>query len=880
MIFFAAGFCSLVPAENTAASEPDREESKSDKIKIGVFYIDSKTGHNYWMAAKKAYEQHDLNDRIELLAYPYLNENDGAKILEEHAIENRDELHFIFGPTNSGPILSLHDRQPVEKWKVPIISSLVTSGPDVTNESLFFTTAVSDRRKASVLAGFVINKRIRTCAILYEDTLFGKNAELQFRELLPSSRLRHYRPYKISSDIEDFERDRIDDLLAFKPEAIGIFAMAEKVRELSEALEKRAYTMFTYEPYIFTSVDMRSALEGREEVYFLTQLSSDKVEPPAMQIESAEEGSPLSLQISSTGNDKALKIGIDEDLSYEASSMRIKGAEGIEKLSLQIVGDTYSLHAEEVDQDGVVSVNAVRGGEKEYSPAVMENAGDVETLSYHTMIFALDAIKDLLKDGKNITKTNIRESFLRYIQRKESISEEASAYFLFRDLKNVMQPQIVLGKPNGKIEPVATFNPETAGFWAGTIYSIVNRCDLTLRRYGFLVVINLIVVATLTFLISIRELNKAIKWRYLKVLSQPIAWWYSLIQVALVCGLWLLLGETEAIAYDNLLVAFIVGTAPSAFLNSALFESSVGKAIGLQAFHKSITELLMRKIEDEKYRRQNTKIDIIAFYNTQTTLEKTLDKYINRSDSNISEDLSKSAKTAKEELKKLETTLQRKRHAANWLVKSCKWSRLLYDHQLVREEFIRMGENNLIDPGIVFSNASDYINEETQRTERFVNFFEETRKDVESRLEGAELNHARAEGDKALGVRDRVRYIVTFQRTTPSILVDKGFLMKGWRHHVLRPKTLWRRIWPNNIRKKDARKGKKGLADRADASLSFTDDKKSRFVSKMNDTIKAKQQSLAKPLKTNPAIQNKEQKGWQKKRSKDEAQAGSEKVQR
>ena len=758
-LFFSLSTSSL------GQDQPEADVDVDSKIRIGVVYIGSKTGDSVLQAAKSALADHALRERnsvfqaamsalgghffyrrnsvlqavksaladhvlckcIEIVPLAYPQESEGAKLLEEHVLQNPENLKLIIGPTNSGPILSLVERHPdYGESKVPIVSSLVTSGPEVTEASWFFTTAVSDTRKAQTLSYFIAKKRIQSCAVLYEDSRFGKNAEFRFREQVPTTRLKHYRPYQIDSNLEEFHNDVIDDLLRFKPEAIGVFASAERIKEITNALKGRKKSIFSYNPYLFTSVDMRSEQEGIEEIYYLTQLPAENLAPE---------------------NDK-----IPSESSDVAKNPAPKSDEEPSELN------------------------------------------DVEALSYNTMLIVLNAIKDTHAKGSDFDALAFRKGFLDYLKEIRSLPEGAGAYFRFRNLKNVKEPRIVVGRSDGSTESVVFFEPEDhagfGGFFASVGHRIGNKVELTHRRYGFLVYINLLIVAILTWGISSYELINSIKWRYSKVVMQPYAMLYSVLQVLLICSLWLFLADTEAIAYDSVLAAILVGTAPNTLLSSAFFESSLGKAIGLQTVYKRITNAIKSRLDDNKYRKQNPKINVIAFYNTLRTLTESQKKYAQRKQDAVYKDSRDDDLNIDQELEKRETLLQKKRFLAKWLLYRCGWKSLRDEHNLVKGEFAQMAERDIIDPEKIFLKADEHINKDGERIKAFKLFFRNSLPVIRQRQSEDELPEVLAEFRDSKSTRERIRFLVTYLRLTPSALVEMDFLPENWASHALSP-TVW-----------------------------------------------------------------------------------------
>ena len=90
-------------------------------------------------------------------------------------------VDVLLGPTESDLFIRAIEEEPTLSEKaIPIVSPLVTAGADKKSEWLFRTN-VSVSERAQVMFDFLRKYWIRSIAVLYANTAFGRQAEENFR---------------------------------------------------------------------------------------------------------------------------------------------------------------------------------------------------------------------------------------------------------------------------------------------------------------------------------------------------------------------------------------------------------------------------------------------------------------------------------------------------------------------------------------------------------------------------------------------------------------------------------------------------------------------------------------------------------------------------
>ncbi len=250
--------CSIGTTEGTRASNP---------LTIAALFADTRTGARYLRGIQDAVQEHALCGKVKLNAHPYPNERRGVEVLTEIVAGGKVDL--VLGPTESGVyVRALENRRALEGHEVPVISSLVTANVPHRSGAWFFRTNVGVGRRAETMYDFLNKYWIRSIAVLYAKTEFGRRAEDAFRKELNEEQRDRYLPLGYESP-PVFARGDLRQILNLRPEAVGIIGEREDLTELYQAL-KRMNDGQPYRPILFTIIDARALKTKVDNLYFVS----------------------------------------------------------------------------------------------------------------------------------------------------------------------------------------------------------------------------------------------------------------------------------------------------------------------------------------------------------------------------------------------------------------------------------------------------------------------------------------------------------------------------------------------------------------------------------------------------------------------------------
>jgi len=248
-------------------------EDYMEKIRIGVLFIDTPTGKRHWEGIEEAVEGHALADRILLRPHSYINENQGLDFLMEMVRDISDTaVAVILGPTESGVFVRAFARQEeLSSFKVPVISGLVTANVANDKDGWFFRTNMDVTRRVHAITDFLNKHWIRSIAVLYATTEFGRRAELAFENYLRIRRPGQLDQYiSLAYESPPNPRPQLDEILDNRPEAVGFFGEREDIEQIYPLLQEMNQGIMPYKPLFFTILDVRHMADSVANIYFVS----------------------------------------------------------------------------------------------------------------------------------------------------------------------------------------------------------------------------------------------------------------------------------------------------------------------------------------------------------------------------------------------------------------------------------------------------------------------------------------------------------------------------------------------------------------------------------------------------------------------------------
>ncbi len=172
---------------------------------------------------------------------------------------------------------------------------------------------------------------------------------------------------------------------------------------------------------------------------------------------------------------------------------------------------------------------------------------------------------------------------------------------------------------------------------------ITHKLALTWNRFGFPIVLNILLIFIIVLLISISDINRWYTGKWLPLLKSVHFWLLFIINLSIALAIYFYLGETGNIRYDSIFAAFILSLTPSAIFRTTFFrvktsksksDTSEGKAIGLAAYYNFFLLWVYDHLTLKHFRKHPIFLNVIAYnksaYDMKCLLEDTYQGISNR----------------------------------------------------------------------------------------------------------------------------------------------------------------------------------------------------------------------------------------------------------
>ncbi|MFQ5674774.1 MAG: ABC transporter substrate-binding protein [bacterium] len=621
---------------------------RDPRVQVLVLYINNETGLRHLEGVQAAVTDRKAEKAVNIRAESYENEDDGvAKLLRALA---EKKIDIVLGPTESSVFVrALSQSKKPDSNPIPVISSLVTADEKQDEKSWFFRTNVDVTKRAQAIFN-VLNKRwIKSAAILYEESEFGRRAEEAFRVRVEKKwpTINYIRlPFK---DV-DGALKAVDEVLDKRPESVGIFAEREHILKIFELLPAQDDGSKRYEPFLFTVLDLRLIKDRVDDIYFvsvtkpriatytitdwafeelkneqipdtvLNKLASIKNQEPLKEetfLESLEEkiGKELADQFESS----LLQYGLVRSFMITDRSLKVLNSEGTPDNVLKDLAEIRN--QETVGEGAFLKVLARTIGEAQtlkHKSSILKHSrqffDDIKGLSYDTACLVLDIVKE--HPERPFDHQRFREQFAAVLSGGKAPDGKATG-MRFKSFENIAQLGVYhLFKQNIELIP----HDQVVGWWTKLIVKI----KLIFGRFGF----RPFGIAVMILLISAGTTYMDIKKWYL---NQTKSLWHKkpfyllvVCNAAVVLALYIYLAETGKIQWEGFITAFLIALAPSAILKSTLFETAAGKQIGLSNIYNKVLIWINDKLMVDKYRQQKALINVIVYFNSLPFLKQRL----------------------------------------------------------------------------------------------------------------------------------------------------------------------------------------------------------------------------------------------------------------
>ncbi len=243
-------------------------------IKIGVLYREASiTGQSQLGGLEAALRKYNTSQAHQIcrVKLPYFSEKHGYEILKniiviDEKTKPESRIDLVFGPTDSGIMQNAaRNHEQYRKARLPVISPIVATAVEFTPDSWLFTTNPDIGVRTSKIRTYLDRHGVDSIGILYQDNEYGLQAEKLFRGGISSivgdsDKDKHYQSIRFSSE-SDLTQE-IDQLIADRPGAIGIFASRERVKDFVDKLGNQNHGFNPYSPLLFTTIDVRVLQEN------------------------------------------------------------------------------------------------------------------------------------------------------------------------------------------------------------------------------------------------------------------------------------------------------------------------------------------------------------------------------------------------------------------------------------------------------------------------------------------------------------------------------------------------------------------------------------------------------------------------------------------
>jgi hypothetical protein len=250
--------------------------SNNDKrFRIGVLYQSSDARKRLLDGVEAALGQYKpKNTAVCITNLPYTGPSVGlAKLRGSITTESVD---LIIGPTESDIFVRAYDeRASLGAHKIPVISPLVTADVEIDTTDWFFRTNVGIGRRADVMFDYLNKYWLKTFAVLYADTEFGRRAEDAFHAEVDREIGDTYSYLSESYKPPPRVRSALSRVIDFRPEAVGIFGEREDIPVIMRELETMIQASPPYKPVLFTLIDISQIREEANDMRFVAATRSE-----------------------------------------------------------------------------------------------------------------------------------------------------------------------------------------------------------------------------------------------------------------------------------------------------------------------------------------------------------------------------------------------------------------------------------------------------------------------------------------------------------------------------------------------------------------------------------------------------------------------------
>jgi len=187
--------------------------------------------------------------------------------------DKKSDVDMVLGPTDSDVYLrAIEKKEELEKYKIPVISSLVIANDEISEHGYFFRTNVDVERRAEYIYDYFNSYWNKSFAVIYINDGFGRDSEKAFlSNLNPTQKINYFSlPYIKASET----KKEIKQIIDRRPAIIGIFGPRQDISEIISSINNKS-RKYHYHPIYFSLIDIGDVVfdENVKDIFFVSSLN-------------------------------------------------------------------------------------------------------------------------------------------------------------------------------------------------------------------------------------------------------------------------------------------------------------------------------------------------------------------------------------------------------------------------------------------------------------------------------------------------------------------------------------------------------------------------------------------------------------------------------
>ncbi len=245
-----------------------------------------------------------------------------------------------------------------------------------------------------------------------------------------------------------------------------------------------------------------------------------------------------------------------------------------------------------------------------------QTGNEVAALSFDTTVLLLKIAEELQREGIAPGKTEWPEQFKTRLMNKmsQSMSDDRLRTSVLRS--NNPEPTVMrFDGPDAKVVALR----KLSGWESG----IVNWFEILGRRFGVAPIVNLAGIGLIVVFLTGLDLRRT-QGVLTKELREVSFVMLMLFNATVAMALFFVLAMQDVLAWDSVAQALIVAFGYAGLLNSTLFQTDAGEAIGARRYYERMVGSIHDNIRKRQFEKRGPIINYIAYANSRSHLREML----------------------------------------------------------------------------------------------------------------------------------------------------------------------------------------------------------------------------------------------------------------